>query len=112
MTGFPVGASTMSYMYSHGAPEGMLHMADLGVRTFELVVFPPHIWPPELDENERREIPLRLAERGLTITSLCYPVTDNNIVSPVPEVRRFTIDMYTQVIELAGEWLTTGPQST
>ena len=104
MAGLPLGVSTFSYIYTHSALDGMLHLADLGFRDFELVIIPPHIWPSELDAAERREIPRRLAERGLAIRSFCFPLDDNNLNSVLPEVRRSTLDMYAQVIDLAGEW--------
>ena len=104
MTGFPVGVSTFSYIYTHSALDGMLHLADLGFRDFELVVFPPHIWPPTLDAAQRRDIQRQLEDRQLTIRSLCFPLDDNNVNSLLPEVRRFSLDMYKHVIDLAGEW--------
>jgi L-ribulose-5-phosphate 3-epimerase len=104
MAGLPLGVSTFSYIYTHSALDGLLHLADLGFRDFELVVIPPHIWPPDLDGAQRREIPRRLADRGLAIHSFCFPLDDNNLNSFLPEVRRLTLDMYAQVIDLAGEW--------
>ncbi len=104
MADYPVGMSTMSYIFTHSARACLDHLADKGFRLFELVIFPPHIWPTTLDEATKREIATLVADRGLTLTSLCYPVLDNNINSPVPEVRRFTIDMYKRVIDLAGDW--------
>ena len=104
MADYPVGISTMSYMFTHSARACLEHLADKGFRLFELVIFPPHVWPTTLDEATKREIAAFVADRGLAITSLCYPLLDNNINSPVPEVRRFTIDMYKRVIDLAGDW--------
>ena len=101
MADYPVGTSTMSYMFTHSARACLEHLAGKGFRLFELVIFPPHIWPTTLDEATKREIGAFVADRGLAITSLCYPLLDNNINSPVPEVRRFTIDMYKRVIDLA-----------
>lgn len=104
IAGLPLGVSTFSYIYTHSALDSMLHLADLGFRDFELVIIPPHIWPSELDPAMRRDIPRRLSERGLAIRSFCFPLDDNNLNSVLPEVRRTTLDMYAQVIDLAGEW--------
>ena len=104
MAGFPIGASTFSYIYTRSALEAVLHLADMGFKVFEVVIFPPHIWPSELSADQRRAIPKRLEDRGLRIESFCFPFDDNNINSLLPEVRRVTIDMYRRVIDLAGEW--------
>ena len=99
-----LGASTFSYVYTHRALDSMLHMSTLGFRDFELVITPPHIWPSALDMAARAEIPRRLAARGLTIRSFCFPMDDNNLNSILPEIRSATIALYEQIIELAGEW--------
>ncbi len=104
MAGMPVGVSTFSYIYSHGALETMLHLGELGFRTFELVVFPPHVWPADLGADDRRDIRDRLDDKGLSIHSLCFPLDDNNLHSMLPEVRQCTKDMYKRVIELGHDW--------
>ena len=104
MAGMPVGVSTFSYIYTHGALEAMTHLADLGFRTFELVVSPPHAWPADLTAADRRDIRDRLRDRGLAVHSLCFPLDDNNLHSMLPEVRVATLEMYKRVIGLAGDW--------
>lgn len=104
MAPLPVGVNTYSYTFSHTALDAMLHLADLGYRAFEILVTPPHLWVPDLDPRQRREIPRRLADRGLRIVSLNFPLLDNNLVSPTPEVRRYSVGVYRGLIELAGDW--------
>lgn len=99
-----LGASTFSYVYTQRALDSILHLATLGFRDFELVITPPHIWPPELDTATRAEIPRQLAARGLKIRSFCFPMDDNNLNSILPEIRKATIAIYEQIIDLAGEW--------
>ena len=104
MANLRLGASTFSYVYTHSALDSMLHLATLGFRDFELVITPPHIWPPELDTAKRAEIPRQLAAQGLTIRSFCFPMDDNNLNSILPEIRTATVAIYEQIIDLAGEW--------
>ena len=104
MTAFPVGVHTVPYSFTHSALDCMLNLADIGYRLFEVQVNRPHFWIPDLDADQRRDIPKRLADRGILITSLCFPSIDNNLMSTAPELRRQTLDVYRQQIELAGEW--------
>jgi sugar phosphate isomerase/epimerase len=104
MESLPLGVSTFSYIYSHDALAAMLHLAELGYDRFELVVFPPHIWPSTLTARQRRDIPRRLEDRGLAIQSLCFPVDDNNLNSVIPEIRAISLDMYKRTIDLAAAW--------
>ena len=103
MAALRLGASTYSYVYTHNALDAVLHLAELGYSDFELVITPPHIWPPEFNSQQQRAMSRQLAERNLTIQSFCFPLDDNNLNSVLPEVRRLTIDFYTQIIRLAGE---------
>ena len=103
MAGMPVGVSTFSYIYSRTALDTMLHLGGVGFRSFEMVVFPPHVWPTDLGPGERQEMRNRLRDRDLAIHSLCFPLDDNNLHSMIPEVRRSTIEMYKRVIELGSD---------
>ncbi len=104
MAALPIGINTYSYVYTHSALECMMHLAGQGYRRFEILVTPPHFWVPDLDAGVRRDMPRTLADRGLAITSLNLPLLDANLVAPTPEVRRFTIDTFLGLIDVAGEW--------
>ena len=104
MSALPIGINTYSYIYTHSAFDCMMHLAGQGYRRFEILVTPPHFWVPGLDAGARRDIPRTLADRGLAITSLNLPLIDANLVAPTPEVRRFTIDTFLGLIDIAGAW--------
>ena len=104
MAALPIGINTYSYIYTHSALDCMLHLAGQGYRRFEILVTPPHFWVPDLDPSQRRDIPRILAERDLAITSINLPSLDGNLVAPTPELRRFTIDTFHGIIDVAGEW--------
>lgn len=104
MAGYPLGTSTMSYIYSHAAIDCLDFLSKQGFRRYELCIFPPHFWPAEKTATERRDFFRQVQDRGLTITSLCFPLNDNNMNSVLPEIRKTTLEMYKQVIDLAGEW--------
>lgn len=100
----PLAINTYSYIWSMTAYETLIHLSDQGYRQVELMVNAPHLWPSELGRSARRRVEKLLAERSIEILSLNPPMLDLNYVSPAPEMRRYTIDHYRQVIELAGEW--------
>ncbi|MGE3293962.1 MAG: sugar phosphate isomerase/epimerase family protein [Geminicoccaceae bacterium] len=99
-----VAASTFPFLYSHSGREALLHLADQGYTAFEMMIFPPHCWPAELNADKRREMRAILDDRGLRITSFCYPLLDNNPNSTDRLMRRYTLDRYREAIDLAAEW--------
>lgn len=104
MAASDLAVNTYSYTFSHRMQEGLLHLKGLGFRSFEILATPPHLWPADLGRRERREIPRRLAGEGLSIVSINHPSLDHNLVSPVPEMRAYTVDKFRLLIELAGAW--------
>lgn len=104
MASLPVGINTYSYTFSHTAREAMAHLADMGYAAFEILVTPPHLWVPELSADERGRVRDLIADRGLRITSLNFPMLDNNLTSPTAEVRRYCVGVYKDLIALASDW--------
>lgn len=103
-TELPVAASTFPYLYSHSGVDAAMHLADMGYDAIEMMIFPPHCWPVELDAQTRKDWKARMDDRGLKITSFCYPLLDNNPNSVDRIMRRYTIDRYREAIDLSAEW--------
>lgn len=104
MADLKLAASTFSYMYTKTGLEASLHLADMGFQAIEMILFAPHCWPPILSPAERREYKEKLAERGLALSSFCYPALDNNPNAPDALMRRYTLDRYKEMVDLAAEW--------
>lgn len=104
MSPSPFVVNTYSYVWRYAALECIDHLADAGFTRFELLVNPPHLWPAALDLAQRGAVAALLARRGLRVVSLNPPSLDLNLVSPAAEMRRYTLNHYRDVIELAGEW--------
>lgn len=104
MSGFELGVNTYSYVYSHPAIDCLRHLRRLGYDAFEILATPPHFWPPALGAEERREIPRVLRGEGLRLLSLNFPSLDHNLVSPMPEMRRYTVERFLEFIAVAGAW--------
>jgi len=99
-----LGANTFSYIYTHHAVDAMVRLAEIGFREFELLVAQPHFWAADLSAKQRREVPQQLADKDLTIRSVNIPGIDNNIVSSTREMREFTVNVISQLIDLCGDW--------
>jgi len=104
MADFRVAASTFPFLYSHSGLGALKHLASQGYRNFEMMIFPPHLWPSSMTPAEKREVKTWLADIGGAITSFCYPLLDNNPNSVCPIMRRYTLDRYREAIELAADW--------
>ena len=48
------GCNTYSYIRSHDAAACLAHLAAMGFREFELMVYPGHLWPGDLSPEARR----------------------------------------------------------
>ena len=101
MAGLKVAVSTFPYLYSHSGLGAIQHLAGRGYRLFELMIFPPHCWPVEMTPSQKREIKNYLDGEGLSLSSFCYPLLDNNPNSVDRLMRRYTIDRYREAIDLA-----------
>lgn len=99
-----VAINCYSYIWKMAADEAIDHLAGLGYRELEFMVNWPHLWPSALGPQARRRTRQALERNGARIISLAPPMLDLNLVSPAPEMRRYTIDHYIDVIRLAGEW--------
>ena len=103
MTKLNVAASTFPFLYSHDGLGAMKHLRTLGYDVFELMIFPPHCWPRELSADQVRAYRDWLHGEGLKVSSLCYPLLDNNPNGVDVLMREYTLDRYREAIDFAAE---------
>ena len=103
MTKLDVAASTFPFLYSHDGLSAMKHLRTLGFDIFELMIFPPHCWPRELSADEVKAYKDWLGGEGLKVSSLCYPLLDNNPNGVDVLMREYTLDRYREAIDFAAE---------
>ncbi|KAA0969073.1 sugar phosphate isomerase/epimerase [Aureimonas fodinaquatilis] len=103
MSGWPIAINTYSYIWRYSALDAISHLADLGYRQFELLVNNPHCWPASISQADRRQIRGVLDSRELEVLILNPPSLDLNLVSAAAEMRRYSIDHYRDVIDLAAD---------
>jgi len=103
MTKLSVAASTFPFLYSHDGLGAMKHLRTLGFDIFELMIFPPHCWPRELSTEQVKAYKDWLNGEGLKVSSLCYPLLDNNPNGVDVLMREYTLDRYREAIDFAAE---------
>ncbi|NNF91252.1 MAG: sugar phosphate isomerase/epimerase [Boseongicola sp.] len=103
MTKLDVAASTFPFLYSHDGLGAMKHLRTLGFDVFELMIFPPHCWPRELSADQVTAYKDWLNGEGLKVSSLCYPLLDNNPNGVDVLMREYTLDRYREAIDFAAE---------
>lgn len=96
-------ANTYSWIQTHSAEACLNTLADQGFRAFELMMYPGHCWPNDLDAAGRRDLAQLCESRGLRFTSFNMPNVDLNIAAASPEMRRYTLDILQGIVALAGE---------
>lgn len=96
------GVNTYSYMFDGAAAETVARLADQGYGGVELMFFPGHLWPAELDAASLRAL-RNLCETRLRLVSVNMPNVDMNIAAAAEEMRAYTLDLLVKFVRCAGE---------
>ena len=99
----PFGINTYSYTLSHTVTGCLTYLAGQGFTDFELMMYPGHLWPADLDKGARKDLRLQITEQNLRVTTLNMPNIDLNITAAAPEMRAYTLGLLRGVVELAGD---------
>jgi len=95
--------NTYSYLLRGPIAPLLPGFAEAGFEELELMMYPGHLWPPEMDAAARSSLRGDLEALGLTVRTLNQPNVDLNIAAASPEMRRYTLDVLRSVVTLAGE---------
>ena len=98
--GFAV--NTYSYIFKGSAADTVARLADQGYGGVELMFFPGHLWPAELDGPALRSL-RRFCETRLRLVAVNMPNVDMNIGAASAEMRAYTLDLLVQFVRCAGE---------
>jgi fructoselysine 3-epimerase len=82
-------------------------IAKIGYEGIEIGAGSPHAYPPCLTKERRKHIRKVLDDNGIALSSMLPALSGgpgHNLVSPIPEERRHTIDHYKDLVELSAEW--------
>ena len=96
------GVNTYSYIFGGSAADTVARLADQGYGGVELMFFPGHLWPAELDAAKRRSL-RNLCEQRLRLVAVNMPNVDINVAAAAAEMRAYTLDLLTKFVRCAGE---------
>jgi sugar phosphate isomerase/epimerase len=97
------GCNTYSYTIGYTVEDCVKRLADFGFVEFELMMYPGHLWPPQANTAQRTALRQLIAQRDLRVVTLNMPNIDMNVAGASVEMRRYTLDLLRQIVELAGE---------
>lgn len=69
----------------------------------ELMMYPGHAWPAEMDAARRAALRRRAADAGIAIVSLNMPNIDVNIAAAAPAMRAYSLDLLDAILRLAAD---------
>jgi L-ribulose-5-phosphate 3-epimerase len=108
-----VGVNTYAYAWTTPAIDCVRRLAELGYRSFELLIHPPHLALDDFDQASRRRLAATLNDIRAVNCTMNLPSLDHNLASPWPQVRAASAEMFKQAIDLASDlniaWLVTVP---
>jgi L-ribulose-5-phosphate 3-epimerase len=96
------GVNTYSYIFGGSAADTVARLADQGYGGVELMFFPGHLWPAELDASRLRSL-RQLCEARLRLVAVNMPNIDINVAAAAEEMRTYTLNLLVQFVRCAGE---------
>lgn len=95
--------NTYAFTLAYTVEQCLDALARLDFDEFELMMYPGHIWPNEMDTGARRKLKAYLRDAGLKVRSINQPNIDINLAAATPEMRNYSLDILKGMVELAGE---------
>ena len=77
----PFGVNTYSYSQRWTAEDCVRSFADQGHASVELMMYPGHLWPADMDAAARRDFKARCHDRGIKLISTNAPNIDINVAA-------------------------------
>jgi L-ribulose-5-phosphate 3-epimerase len=95
--------NTYSYTLRSSARKCLTALLSQGFREFELMMYPGHLWPDQLNVDHRRDFRDFIAGNGLSIRTINMPNVDLNIAAATDQMREMTLGLLRKFIDLAGD---------
>jgi sugar phosphate isomerase/epimerase len=95
--------NTYSYTLTHDVRACLATLGERGYTDFELMMYPGHLWPADIDRTARQALRKYIESNKLRVTTLNMPNIDLNVAAAAPEMRAYTLANLRGVVELAGD---------
>jgi L-ribulose-5-phosphate 3-epimerase len=99
----PFAVNTYSYTQTHDVLRCLRGLADRGYASFELMMYPGHLWPADVDASGRRQLRQFVESNDLSVGTLNMPNIDLNVAGAAAEMRAYTLANLRGVVDLAGD---------
>jgi L-ribulose-5-phosphate 3-epimerase len=96
------GINTYSYTQSMSAADCVRTLAERGVRSIELMLYPGHLWITDTQET-LRDLRETFEQNNVSLVTLNGPNIDLNIVAATAEMRKHSIALNCEYLRLAAE---------
>jgi sugar phosphate isomerase/epimerase len=90
-----------SFMWNPPIETALAELIDLGLKDFDVMLSPGHLWPGERDGPARDALKRKLRPSGVRLESLNPPALGYNLGSMDDEVRASSVRPYERALELA-----------
>ena len=97
------GVNTYSYTLDRTALDCVRSLAEQGYRGIELMMYPGHLWPTEIDASGRSAFRAASERAGIKITSINMPNIDINVAGGSREMRDYSLKLLASFTQLAGD---------
>lgn len=102
-----LSACTLGYNRVTPLDEAIRRIAKVGYKGVDLYTGPPHLWPEDYGEAERRAVKRLIADQGMELTGFAVAggglALQLNFSSHRESLRKLTLKYYTENVELANE---------
>jgi L-ribulose-5-phosphate 3-epimerase len=95
--------NTYSYTLTHNVSDCIATLGERGYTEFELMMYPGHLWPADIDRAGRQALRRFIESNGLRVVTLNMPNIDLNVAAAAAEMRAYTLANLRGVVELAGD---------
>jgi L-ribulose-5-phosphate 3-epimerase len=97
------GVNTYSYTLDRTALDCVKNLGEQGYCGIELMMYPGHLWPTEIDTAGRSALRSASERAGIKITSVNMPNIDVNIAGASREMRDYSLKLLVSFTQLAGD---------
>lgn len=96
------GINTYSWIQTLSAAECVRALAERGVKSIELMLYPGHLWVTDT-ENTLRDLRRVIEEHDVSLVTLNTPNIDLNIAAATEGMRNYSVSLNSDYLRLAGE---------